>query len=251
MRSEPLAARTLSDSLVGALRSRILAGEFPSRTRLSDVELAESYGVSRATTRAALQQLCHEGVVVAHPHRGFFVSDVSPSDVVDLLTLRGLLEGRAAAIAVRRLTDDDFARLEEIVDLIARRDYQQDIAQIRELDVVFHGLIADRSEKPILIELWSALNSRLYLMEHVCRDILRLTSESSGLRHQEYIDSLRERDPDRARRAAEAHYHYYLDLLTRVPENDGASPLDQHWRAALTRHAVDDLEARGRAADDG
>ncbi len=197
-RSVPLASttpRTLSHSVTSAVRERILAGEFPGGTRLSDLELAEALGVSRATTRAALQQLCYEGVVVNHAHRGFFVSEVNPSDVVELLTMRGWLEGRAAAFAVRHITDQDIARLEEIADLIARRDYQKDIAQIRELDVVFHSLIANRSEKPILIELWAALNSRLFLMEHVCRDILRLTYEVSALRHQEYVDVLRERDP--------------------------------------------------------
>lgn len=250
VRVDPLSGRTLSETLVGVLRERILEGEFASGTRLSDVDLADAFSVSRATARDALRQLCHEGLVVTYPHRGFFVSEVTPADIIDLLELRALLEGRAAAAAVLRLTDEDFTRLDELAEAIERRDYQKDISEIRELDIVFHGLIARRSEKPILIELWSALNSRLFLMESVCRDILQLTGEGSARRHRDYIATLRQRSPEQARVAAEGHYLYYLDLLMRAFEEGSGAALTEPWRDALRRRAAEIAGEREEAGHD-
>ena len=40
---------------------------------MHEVELAESFGVSRGPVREALQRLIQEGLLRAEPHRGVFV----------------------------------------------------------------------------------------------------------------------------------------------------------------------------------
>jgi GntR family transcriptional regulator len=64
----PLWAQVLED-----LRERLRGGEFAVRFP-SDVELVESYGVSRQTVREAVRRLQHEGLIERARGRGSFVS---------------------------------------------------------------------------------------------------------------------------------------------------------------------------------
>lgn len=211
MSGHPLIARTLGETVVAAFRDSILRQEFAAGSRLTDVSLAERWGVSRATVRDALRQLTYEGLVVSSPHRGYFVAEFSPTDVLELLDLRGMLEGRAAEAAVRHLTDDDFACLNEISDEIERLDYRVSVLRIRDLDINFHQIVTRRSGKPLLLELWSTLNSRLFMLDAVCRDVLQLNARDSADRHRFYIEELRPRDPRRAREAGEEHYRFHAE----------------------------------------
>lgn len=222
--------RTLGDNVVQALRTAILARWYPGGAKLSDAELAEQLNVSRGTVRDALRHLTHEGLVINRPNRGYFVNQLDTTEVLDLLEMRALLEGRAAASAVQDLTDEDFTRLTEISDLLGSLDYAEEIERIRDLDIEFHNIVAGRCERPILLELWSSLNSRLYLLDVLCVSILEITPDNCADRHRDYVNELRSRDPERARAAGTRHYLYHRD----------------RFRAWLDEHARDLSVGSGR-----
>lgn len=213
MRPVAVEGRTLSDQVVHRLRRAIVDGELPPGARLMDAELAEQMQISRPTIRDAFRRLQHEGIIINHPHRGYFVAEFRPSDVEELMSLRGLLEGRAAEVAVERLTDEDFRNLEEIADAIATQDYQRDIQAVRELDIRLHDIVVQRSGMKLLLELWAILNSRLTVLNALSGGLLKVDAGDSSRRHHDYIAALRSRDPARARAAAEAHYQNYVDRL--------------------------------------
>lgn len=221
MYTSPLIARTLGETVVARVRDDILQQELPAGTRLIDTELADRLQVSRATVRDALRQLTYEGLVTSTPHRGYFVAALSPDDVLELLDLRSLLEGRAAAEAVKNMVAEDFRRLHAILDDFERRDYYRDIIEIRDLDIAFHQTITHRSNKPLLIELWSVMNSRLFMLITICRDILRLDTQESAARHRDYIRELESGDPERARKAGEDHYQFHATRLRETLDRGG------------------------------
>src|SRR4051812_25386515 len=70
------------------LRTRILAGEFPTRLRLAEERLAALLGVSRTPIREALVRLHADGLVRHEPDGGYHVAEP------DLLHLRDLYELR-------------------------------------------------------------------------------------------------------------------------------------------------------------
>ncbi len=224
MRSNIVQGRTLSDQVVQTLRQVIVDGELPPGARLIDAELAEQLQVSRPTIRDAFRRLQHEGIIINHPHRGYFVAEFRPEDVEELMILRGLLEGRAAEISAGLLTDEDFCRLEEIADTIATQDYQNDIQSVRELDIRLHDIVIQRSGLTLLPQLWAILNSRLTVLNALSAGLLKVDADDSSRRHHDYIAALRSRDPDRARVAAEQHYQNYVDRLRAVlQERDSQS----------------------------
>jgi GntR family transcriptional regulator len=60
--------------LAGILRDQINAGTLPPGSRLpSIIDLAESYGIARATAQKALRLLVDEGLAVVSRGRGTYV----------------------------------------------------------------------------------------------------------------------------------------------------------------------------------
>ena len=84
------------------LRARIFAGEHPPGSRLAEIPLAESLGVSRTPVRLALAQLEAEGLVLASPGGGFLVRRFTLPEIEDAIAVRGQLEGMAARLAAER-----------------------------------------------------------------------------------------------------------------------------------------------------
>ena len=90
---------------LSTLREAIISGRIPQGSRITELELSESMGVSRATVRSALQQLATEGLTVLKRYAGWSVTTLSAADVWELYTLRSALERLAARIIAERMND--------------------------------------------------------------------------------------------------------------------------------------------------
>ncbi|MBO0768367.1 MAG: GntR family transcriptional regulator, partial [Solirubrobacterales bacterium] len=104
---------SLSDAVYERLRDAILAGEIEDGSRLSQVQLATQYGVSRIPIREALRRLQAESLVVATPYHPFVVRKISVEQVVELVDVRVALEDLVLA---RRepFTPEDIVELRKI-----------------------------------------------------------------------------------------------------------------------------------------
>ncbi len=79
MALDSTADRPLSSQLADVLRSEIHDGTRPPGSQLpTESEFHETYGVSRTTARAALQQLINEGLVVTRKGYGSYVRERPP-----------------------------------------------------------------------------------------------------------------------------------------------------------------------------
>src|SRR3954454_11800221 len=84
------------------LRQLLLAGEYATGTRMSELPLVERLGVSRTPVRMALAILEHEGLLEILPSGGYAVRAFTRGDIDDAIELRGTLEGTAACFAAER-----------------------------------------------------------------------------------------------------------------------------------------------------
>ncbi|HEX9870842.1 MAG TPA: GntR family transcriptional regulator, partial [Candidatus Tectomicrobia bacterium] len=80
------------------LKRDITEGVYTPRQRLIETEIAQLLGVSRATLRAALIRLQHEGFVEIQPNRGAQVRAFSVDEATRILQVREVLEGLAAGL---------------------------------------------------------------------------------------------------------------------------------------------------------
>ena len=128
-----------------ALKEEILTGALKPGERLTEVDLAEKFGVSRGTVRIALHQLSSEGLVSLVPYTGWSVVDWSLEDLWEIYTLRGGLERLAAKLAAERHDAADAARLEKIADELFDSASKSDVAEIKRRDFAFHRCVVELS----------------------------------------------------------------------------------------------------------
>ena len=110
---------TRASRAVETLRDLILAGGLVAGERLHEVALAERLGLSRTPLRAALSQLAEDGLVLRLPSGGYEVRRFTRSDAIDVIELRGVLEGMVVRLAAERgIAEGTLKMLGQLLDEI-------------------------------------------------------------------------------------------------------------------------------------
>lgn len=92
--------RTTASTLQQAIRQDLLNGVYPAGAKLRIRELAERYNVGTIPLREALSRLCNTGFIDAVDQKGFRVSDISESELLDITQTRQKLESLALREAI-------------------------------------------------------------------------------------------------------------------------------------------------------
>lgn len=145
------------------LRQRILRCDLEPGTRVSESEIAMSYGVSRQPAREAFIKLVDEGLVEVRPQRGTFIRKISISAVLNARFVREAIE----ADIVKLLAAEPNAAL--ISDLKLQIKEQRKAAKIDsvrfiKLDELFHHTLAQAADKS---HAWSVIESNKAQMDRV------------------------------------------------------------------------------------
>jgi DNA-binding GntR family transcriptional regulator len=161
--AENRAADTGSDAakapiiIAQKIRLAILDGTYQPGARLTEVELAEKFKVSRSPVREALQGLVSEGTLTAAPYRRAIVKPLSPEEGLEIAELRLALISLAVRPAYPHLSPADF----ELAERIARRmNRTNDPVQFFEEAVRFWHIIFEKAQRPILLEVFEQLERR-------------------------------------------------------------------------------------------
>lgn len=103
--------RRRADLIAESLEEEILDGTFETGTRLDEVRLAERYGVSRTPLREAFQRLALSGLVEQVPHRGVFVRQPGPVELLEMFEVMAELEAVCGRFAAKRITEEALTAL--------------------------------------------------------------------------------------------------------------------------------------------
>lgn len=210
--SEP-DSELLGPSVHRQLRQLVLSGELDPGSPLSVLALSARLGVSRSPVREAVQQLIYEGLAVNVPHAGARVAVMDDAQIRDVLTVRSVLDGLAAASAATRLTESDLGKLTGM--LSTQEDNLRnnvDPARDTESDLEFHTFIRERAGNRVLAEELARLEAQAHLYRG---DLWRHPrNRRTALReHRRILEALESGHAPEARAAAEAHV---CGLITRM-----------------------------------
>jgi len=122
------------------LREQILGGRIPAGTLLSQVELAEGFGVSRTPLREALRMLQEEGLIQAENNRRARVATFHLDDLEAISGQRILLSSLATYITVPHLDSGDYAAMAASCQAMAAASDADDVAGWRAADAAFHAV---------------------------------------------------------------------------------------------------------------
>jgi DNA-binding GntR family transcriptional regulator len=201
----------LSQHVADSVRRVILSGRFKPGDRLVEHELAAELNVSRAPVRDALRLLAKEGLVTLIPHRGAIVTAISVDLVIDAFSVRAVLEGMAARLAMSRLTATDLARLDAVVHAMEVTGTIGDAVRLVEQDIEFHRVLTASCQRPVLLEALGAISNKTYLLITATRYAYPL--DRLAELHAWIVQAVRSGDPDRLEAAVRDHIAYGQHIL--------------------------------------
>ncbi|CAL9286560.1 GntR family transcriptional regulator [Streptomyces sp. SudanB182_2057] len=212
MEARPGSGEQAKQYALERLRGAILRGEMAPAQRLVENELAETYGVTRASMRAALLDLTSEGLVERIRNRGSRVRVVTVEEAVEITECRMALEGLCAAKAATEATDAQLDELTGLGEAMAKAVADGDPVTYSRLNHDLHALIRDSSGQHTAVGLLERLNAQL--VRHRFQLALRPGRPQQSLgEHLAVIEAIRARDPQAAETAVRAHLGSVIDAL--------------------------------------
>lgn len=175
---------TKSENLTEYLIEAIVEGELAPGSKISEPELAKQFQVSRGPLREALMRVEGLGLIERIPHIGARVTQLSPTKLVELYAVREALEGMAARLAARNITEIELAGLESLLSTHSTHIDQVEGASYfhQQGDFDFHYRIIQASRNQQLIGL---LCDELY-------HLLRMYRYQSPRSHSRPVEALEE-----------------------------------------------------------
>jgi DNA-binding GntR family transcriptional regulator len=208
---------TAQEAVLAELRRAIATGQLRPGQQIVQDALAVRLGVSRVPLREALKILEGEGQVTYVAHRGYFVTELSLSDLLEVYRIREILEAEAVTIAVSQMTPEDIERMEE-----AERDVEAsaeiaDVVAMTSANQRFHFALIEACSLPRLVRLirllWDATEvyrSVYYSDEHNRKVV---TAE-----HRAVVAAVRDGDAAAALSVLGDHRRHAIDALRPVLE---------------------------------
>lgn len=156
----------VSDRAFDALYTAIIHGDLEAGSRLQVRDLAESLGTSMMPVREALNRLEEFGLVETLPYRGAVVKTFSQGELLEIYSVRTLLESQAVKLGIGQCDGVCVKELEEKLQQIQQALDAQDPAGFLDAEEAMLTCVFERAGNQTLMSfirtLWA--RSRYYKM---------------------------------------------------------------------------------------
>lgn len=201
----------------------------------NEMELTVSLGVSRSVVREALSRLKMMGIVETRTRRGMVLSEpsifggmkravdpriLSEDTLFDILGFRIVLEIGICSEIFRKITPDDIADLEEIVNVGIMYE-NNEYAPFSEF--AFHTKLYKITGNKTISEFQNIIHPVMTFVKDKFQEFLapiniRLKEEDRIVTHQNLLQYLKDGDEDGYRRALEEHFEVYRIFISQKNE---------------------------------
>ena len=225
---ESSSSSKLRDVVSQMLYEEIVSLRIAPGTKLNVNSIASALGISRTPVAEAIVNLCEQGFVVSKPNTsGYYVIDLSLSDMIDLYSVRAAIECEAAALCTERASAETVAELEkladEFTDCVIRKDYDGMIAT----DMPFHSLIVESCGNSYIQKCYEMLlpNLTMYqssMIKFISNSEENPWSSSVIYNHAAVVSAIKMHIPELARQAMTDHVTSSLNFT--MFSGGGADP---------------------------
>jgi len=194
-------ARDISYTVYEQVRDAIHNGEFKVGDRVTEVALAEKFGVSRTPIRDAISKLEADGLLTNVPRRGLIITDLSHQQIGELYMMREIMEGAAARLAALAGSDAEITTLQDLVNTeVGAMDDPQKLSDINKR---FHRLLALAAHNRYLLMAIEQLSITMSLLPSLLGEGAR--ARTAHDQHIQIVEALQKRDPEAAEKAIRQH----------------------------------------------
>ncbi|GFM63886.1 GntR family transcriptional regulator [Pseudomonas cichorii] len=218
-------SETLSENVFRRIQAAIVKGEIAPGSKISEPELARTYGISRGPLREAIHRLEGQRLLVRVPHVGARVVSLSHAEMIELYEIRESLEGMACRLAAERMTAEQIDELRNVLDTHERdAAFQAGLGYYQqEGDFDFHYRIIQGSGNKTLSQM---LCGELYQLVRMYRIQFSTTPNrprQAFAEHHRILDAIADRDGELA------------ELLMRRHIGASRRNIERHYQAAPDR----------------
>jgi len=126
------------------LREGIISARLPGGMQLKQDEISAALNVSHIPVREALRRLEAQGLVRIHPNRGAAVTELTRSELLDMMEVRATLSVMLFRNSAPLLTRADFDAMEAVVAQ-QRETPNEDLVRSEELNYKFHEILTSHA----------------------------------------------------------------------------------------------------------
>lgn len=211
--------KPLGEVVFDYLRNAILSGDLKPGERLMEISLAEQLGVSRTPVREAIRKLELENFVEMIPRKGAYVAQLKAKDILDILEIRALFDGYAAAAAAEKMSEDEVKALSATLDKFNKAVTKGDKQAMIDTDNRFHDQLIQSTKNRKLIEIVSGLQDQFQRFRIIYFNEFDNYGDMQNS-HQELYEAISRRDTRAARERAEKHIKIVEHSVIRVESKD-------------------------------
>lgn len=199
-----MAGQTLSKKQLAynIIKEKILNGELKTGEPIIERKLCEVLNVSRTPVRAAFTELSKEGLVDVVEGRGVFVSKIRFEDMIEVYDIREALECKAISLLVERITKEELAHLEDIVEHMKTFTGSEFMAR----DMELHTTMARYSKNKRMAQYVNVIYSPIRLIAATAQNDSELCTTALK-EHQIILEAIKNRNVEAAVEAMRLHIH--------------------------------------------
>lgn len=216
-------AETRSEHVFRRIQAAIVKGKIAPGSKISEPELARTYGISRGPLREAIHRLEGQRLLVRIPHVGARVVSLDREELIELYEIRESLEGMACKLAAERMTQAEIDDLRRVLDTHERDEaFQAGVGYYQqEGDFDFHYRIIQGSGNRTLVKM---LCGELYQLVRMYRiqfsAITPNRPRQAFAEHHRILDAIADRDGELA------------ELLMRRHIGASKRNIERHYQSA-------------------
>lgn len=205
----------LSEKSYKTLKGMIYSGKLAPGQRLVERKLSEELGISRVPLRESFLRLESEGLISSVPRGPAHVMDFSKADVVEMYSMRLLLEPFATRLAALNHKPSLIVELRKLCDRMIKATKSKAWDKMDELECKFHSEIVKASGHHKLRQAYEhchifMINGMLAVHGLVPSD---RPPETTAFDHLPIIDALEKRDADVAEQVAFEHVQNSVEAV--------------------------------------
>ena len=199
----------LSNQVYTILKGMIADYRFNPGVHINVEQIAKEVGASRTPVWEAVHRLIQEGLLENIPNRGVFMSALTPGQAIELYTVREILEGLAARLAIQHVNDKTIKNMHKCLEEQYKVVQKEDLVSYSRLDYDFHAMVYEMSGNRTLQEMLETIKNKMRPIAMHINPILSSLYHD----HVEILEAFKEKDPDKAEAAFRKHN---LQMITQI-----------------------------------
>ena len=211
--------KSLAEQIYERLRRDIITGVLMPDERIIELDIAEMMGTSQGPVREALQRLERDGLVSKQARSATRVTSAARDEILELFTIRSLIESFAVKRVSPRITAEQIRELEFLVEMMHIAGVQEDMFALTESDMLFHRQLCVWSGNSALYRAWDPLYGQIQRFVVQTHNDYFDSLTNLAATHYPIIAALKSGQADEASRIIQDHVMLIWSKLEREKED--------------------------------